>query len=101
MEKAVVYARYSSHGQNEMSIESQLRICREYAEQKGLSIVKIYNDKAKTAFKDIDWPLYELYDLEADPMELNNIYDNPENKDIVNKLKNEMYALKEYYQDFE
>ena len=30
---AVIYARYSSQGQNEQSIEGQIRICTEYAEK--------------------------------------------------------------------
>lgn len=43
---AVIYARYSSQGQNEQSIEGQIRIHTEYAESNGYSIVKIYTDKA-------------------------------------------------------
>ena len=34
MENCVIYARFSSHGQNEQSIEAQVRICKEYAEIK-------------------------------------------------------------------
>jgi len=52
MENAVIYARYSSVGQNEQSIEGQVRICKEFAESKGFSIVKIYNDKARTGTND-------------------------------------------------
>ena len=29
--KAVIYARYSSHSQNEQSIETQVEICKSYA----------------------------------------------------------------------
>ena len=36
----VVYARYSSHNQNEQSIEGQLEYCRNYA--KGLFKTKVY-----------------------------------------------------------
>ena len=50
----VIYARYSSVGQNEQSIDGQIRICREYAESKGFSVVKIYTDKAKSAWADGD-----------------------------------------------
>jgi DNA invertase Pin-like site-specific DNA recombinase len=32
---AVIYARYSSVGQNEQSIDGQVRICKEYAGHKG------------------------------------------------------------------
>ena len=45
---AVIYARYSSVGQNEQSIDGQVRICKEFAESRGLTVVKIYNDKART-----------------------------------------------------
>ena len=40
MKNAVIYARYSSQGQNEQSIEGQVRICTEYAESKGFTVVK-------------------------------------------------------------
>jgi DNA invertase Pin-like site-specific DNA recombinase len=49
---AVIYARYSSQGQNEQSIEGQVRICKEFAEQKGFHIVKTYIDKARTGTND-------------------------------------------------
>ena len=52
MESCVIYARFSSHGQNEQSIEAQVRICKEFAESKGLKTVNIYNDKARTGTND-------------------------------------------------
>ena len=52
MKNAVIYARYSSQGQNEQSIEGQIRICNEYAENNGYSVVKIYTDKARTGTND-------------------------------------------------
>lgn len=52
MENCVIYARFSSHGQNEQSIEAQVRICKEFAESKGLKTVNIYNDKARTGTND-------------------------------------------------
>jgi hypothetical protein len=42
MNNAIIYARYSSAGQNEQSIEAQTRICKEFAENKGLTGVNIY-----------------------------------------------------------
>ena len=42
----VIYARYSSSGQREESIEGQLRDCYEYARQNGLNIIGEYIDKA-------------------------------------------------------
>ena len=52
MEKSFIYARYSSTGQNEQSIEGQVRICKEFAENKGFNVVKVYIDKAKTGTND-------------------------------------------------
>ena len=34
MNKAVIYARYSSDSQTEQSIEGQMRVCKEYAEKR-------------------------------------------------------------------
>ena len=48
----VIYPRFSSYGQNEQSIEAQIRICKEFAENKGLKVVNIYPEKAKTGTND-------------------------------------------------
>lgn len=48
MENGIIYARFSSQSQNEQSIEAQIRICSEFAETKGIKIVNVYSDKAKT-----------------------------------------------------
>ena len=48
-------------------------------------------------YKDIiQW---ELYDLENDPNELNNLYGNKEYEPIVNELKQELLMLQEQYND--
>lgn len=52
MSKAVIYARYSSFGQREESIEGQLKICREYAEANGYAVLGEYIDRAKSATND-------------------------------------------------
>ena len=49
---AVVYARYSSHGQTEQSIEGQLAAAKTYAEAKGYTIIKEYIDRAMTGRND-------------------------------------------------
>jgi len=46
MEKAVIYARYSSERQTEQSIEGQLKICQEYAQRANIAIVGEYIDRA-------------------------------------------------------
>jgi len=52
---AVIYPRYSSTGQNEQTIETQIQLCREFAEKKGLKVIKIFDgDKAKSASKETD-----------------------------------------------
>ena len=44
--RAVMYARYSTDKQTELSIEAQFRACREYAQVKGYIITGQYEDKA-------------------------------------------------------
>jgi len=44
--RAVIYARYSSSGQREESIEGQIRECREFAQRKGFIVVGEYIDRA-------------------------------------------------------
>ena len=45
---AVIYARFSSYNQREESIEAQERACREYAQRKGLQVIEVYADRAKS-----------------------------------------------------
>ena len=46
--RAVIYARYSSSGQREESIEGQIRECRAFAKRNGFTIVGEYADRALT-----------------------------------------------------
>lgn len=75
MKNAVIYARYSSQGQNEQSIEGQIRICTEYAESKGFVIVKTYADRAKTGTND-NRPNFQkmLHDAESGAFEQIIVY---------------------------
>jgi len=50
--RAVIYARYSSDGQREESIEGQLRECKEYAERQNIIIIDSYIDRAVSARTD-------------------------------------------------
>lgn len=50
--RAVIYARYSSSGQREESIEGQLRECYAYAAKYGLNVIGEYIDKALTGKTD-------------------------------------------------
>jgi DNA invertase Pin-like site-specific DNA recombinase len=49
---AVIYARYSSDGQREESIEGQLRECKEYAERHNITVLSTYIDRALSAKTD-------------------------------------------------
>lgn len=46
--RAVIYARYSSHGQQEQSIDGQLRDCYAFAERQDYTIIGEYIDRALT-----------------------------------------------------
>lgn len=46
MQNAVIYARYSSHKQKDISIEDQLRICHNYAKENNLNVIEEYTDAA-------------------------------------------------------
>jgi len=50
--KAVIYTRYSSHSQRDVSIEQQIRACQRFAEQQNIVIVDIYEDRALTGTSD-------------------------------------------------
>lgn len=50
--KAVIYARYSSHGQQEQSIDGQLRDCYAFAKRQGYTIIGEYIDRALTGRND-------------------------------------------------
>ena len=49
---AVVYARFSSHRQGEQSIEGQVEEAERFAAAHGLTIVKVYADRAQTGRND-------------------------------------------------
>jgi len=48
-------------------------------------------------YHDIDE--WELYDLQKDPKELNNVYEDPAYADVVKELKAELKRLREKYKD--
>ena len=52
MTPAVIYARYSSHGQTEQSIEGQLHDGHAWAEKNGYTVIAEYIDRAMTGTKD-------------------------------------------------
>lgn len=48
MKPAVIYARYSSHAQREESIEQQVSVCRDYCARRGLDVLRVYADAARS-----------------------------------------------------
>ena len=54
---------------------------------------------AWTPTEKISHPIWELYDLKNDPNEMNNIYNDPKNRELVKTLKAELLKLKEKYGD--
>ena len=40
-------------------------------------------------------PEWELFDLDKDPHELNNVYDDPEYKVVAKELRNELHRLQD------
>ena len=52
IKNAIIYARYSSHGQNEQSIDQQFNVCEKYAERNGCRIVNRYSNEAKNGTND-------------------------------------------------
>lgn len=56
---AIAYYRYSSHAQNETSIEQQRNEAKRYAEAYGLKIIKEYSDEAMSGTSD-DRPQFQL-----------------------------------------
>ena len=50
-------------------------------------------------YNDID--AWELYDLDVDPNELNNLYENPDYTSVIDELKIELTRLRNQYQEVE
>ena len=48
---AVAYARYSSAGQRDVSIEQQLQDIRAFAKREGFTLVHEYADHARSGYK--------------------------------------------------
>jgi arylsulfatase A-like enzyme len=74
-----------------------------YYEYPSVHMVKRHYGVATDRYKlmhfyyDIDE--WEMYDLETDPMEMKNVYDNPEYADVLEMLHKKLEELREYYGD--
>ena len=49
---AVIYARYSSSNQRDVSIDQQVAACKKYADSQDLKILRMYEDRAMTGTND-------------------------------------------------
>ena len=52
MEKAVIYARYSSDNQRDASIDQQIKACMNFARQEEYAVIRTYEDRALTGKTD-------------------------------------------------
>ena len=52
--RVAVYARYSSEGQREASVDDQFRNCQRYAEREGWEVAARYHDKGISGRKNED-----------------------------------------------
>ena len=50
--EGVIYARYSSHSQRDVSIEQQVKACKLFAERHGIQVLNVYEDRALTGTND-------------------------------------------------
>ena len=62
-------------------------------------LIFYYGLDAPGALNDPAPPEWELFDLENDPHEMNNVYDDPAYATIVTELKTELLRLKKHYGD--
>ena len=67
-QKAVLYCRYSSHSQKDVSIDQQIKECRAYADRQGIEIIKVYPDRAITGTND-QRPMFQQMIAEAEAMQ--------------------------------
>ncbi len=74
-----------------------------YYEYPSVHMVKRHYGIATKRYKLIhfyyDIDEWELYDLEADPMEMVNVYHNPEYLDVRNIMHSKLKKIREYYDD--
>ncbi|HKJ80206.1 MAG TPA: sulfatase/phosphatase domain-containing protein, partial [Prolixibacteraceae bacterium] len=74
-----------------------------YYEYPGFHMVKrhygIVTKRYKLAHFYYDIDEWELYDQQKDPLEMHNVYNDPEYADVVNKLKQRLDSLRVKYKD--
>ena len=110
MEKAVIYARYSSDKQTEQSIEGQVRECEAFAKAKNLSIIGKYFDRAMSGtvakrpdfqrmIKDSNKGLFDYVIVYQLDRFARNRYDSAHYKHILKKNNVKVLSAKENIAD--
>ena len=107
---AVIYARYSSHGQQEQSIDGQLRDCYAFAKREGVIVVGEYIDRAISGKTD-DRPDFQRMIADAAKKQFKyivvwkldrfarNRYDSAFNKRTLKKYGVKVISATEYITD--
>ena len=57
----------------------------------------IRNQRYKLIHFYYDIDVWEFYDLQKDPSEMNNLINSKEHATLINRLKKDLYQLKKYY----
>ena len=88
--QAAMYYRYWMHRDRDHNVWAHYGI-RTHAHK----LIYFYNDPLGQpgAHLPADPPEWELFDLEVDPFEMNNVIDDAEYAAIVDRLKRELFAL--------
>ena len=107
--RAVIYARYSSHNQREVSIDQQVAACRKRAKELGLVVVDSYEDKAVSGKTDRR-PAFQRLMHDAEKAKFDFVLAWKSNRigrnmmqALVNEAKLEECGVKVYYaeEDFD
>ena len=85
-----MYYRYWMHRDRDHNVPAHYGV-----RTKRHKLIYYYNDPLDQpgARGPADPPEWELYDLEADPFEIDNVYDRPENASLITHLKDELARL--------
>lgn len=95
MSNAVIYARYSSAGQREVSIEQQINKCRAYAKANGITIIHEYYDKAMTG-RNVNRPQFQKMIADSASKEFQYVIVYATDRFSRQKYENAIYKQKLY-----
>jgi arylsulfatase A-like enzyme len=87
--KKAAYYHYASHMASYAPAHIAIRTKRH-------KLILFYGAKGNSSVPDTP-PAWELYDMQKDPSEMNNLYDNPEYVGVIADLKNQLRELRRKY----